>query len=222
MFFTEMFDNDDKSHSVLTNDQLLDYIKKQKSRIKRLEKDALQRESSEKGQMNGISKHGNDSQSDNSSLFWGLIDRESPFKQRLAKSALNFLMGTISKSGLGRKCVASKRSLFDRWKEKTVNCKITAISNELTDLNKSFVTLEQKSSKLKALLARSHQSNQRFQEDTTSFKKTQVDAALQLKSLKERDESERMDLLETVRMRTIETAFQYDMELAIQRAADGE
>jgi hypothetical protein len=220
-----MFDENDKSSSVLTNDQLLDYIKKQKARIKRLEKDALQKESAEKEkekeQINGTPKVGNDLQSDNSSLFWGLIDRESPFKKKLAKSALNFLIGTISKSGLGRKCVPSKRSLFDRWKEKAAQCKITAISNELTDLNKSFATLEQKSVKLKALLARSHQSNQRFQEDTTSFKKTQVDAALQLKSLKERDESERMDLLETVRMRTIETAFQYDMELAIQRAADG-
>jgi hypothetical protein len=70
-------------------------------------------------------------------------------------------------------------------------------------------------------LARTHQSNQRFQEDTTSFKKIQRDAALQMKSIKERDESERLALLETVRARTIEHAFQYDMELAIQRAADG-
>jgi hypothetical protein len=42
-----------------------------------------------------------------------------------------------------------------------------------------------------------------------------------MKSIKERDESERLALLETVRARTIEHAFQYDMELAIQRAADG-
>ena len=137
-----MFDESDKSSSVLTNDQLLDYIKKQKARIKRLEKDALQKESAEKEkeQINGTPKVRNDLQSEHSSLFWGLIDRESPFKQKLAKNALNFLIGTISKSGLGRKCVPSKRSLFDRWKEKAAQCKITAISNELTDLSKSFAT----------------------------------------------------------------------------------
>lgn len=222
-----MLDNDEKPGLALSNDQLLDYIKKQKSRIKRLEKEkeALQKENIEHERQNE-SKTGSrvnlESSTDNSSIFWGLIDKESPFKQKLAKSALNFLIGTISKSSLGRKCVISKRTLFDRWKEHMVLSKMLILSNELHDSNKSYVALEQKTAKLKALLARTHQSNQRFQEDTTSFKKIQKDAALQLKTLKERDESERMALLETVRVRTIETAFQYDMELAIQRAADGE
>jgi hypothetical protein len=221
-----MLDNDEKPGAALSNDQLLDYIKKQKSRIKRLEKEkeTLHSENVElKHQIGSKAESTVKSESsDNSSLFWGLIDKESPFKQKLAKSALNFLIGTISKSSLGRKCVISKRTLFDRWKEHIYVSKMSTLSNELQDSNKSFAALEQKTAKLKALLARTHQSNQRFQEDTTSFKKIQKDAALQLKTLKERDESERMALLETVRVRTIETAFQYDMELAIQRAADGE
>jgi hypothetical protein len=222
-----MLDIDEKPGAALSNDQLLDYIKKQKSRIKRLEKEkeTLHRENIEHERQIGSkieSTVKSESSSNNSSLFWGLIDKESPFKQKLAKSALNFLIGTISKSSLGRKCVLSKRSLFDRWKEHVFLSKISTLSIELQDSNKSFAALEQKTAKLKALLARTHQSNQRFQEDTTSFKKIQKDAALQLKTLKERDESERMALLETVRVRTIETAFQYDMELAIQRAADGE
>lgn len=221
-----MLDNDEKPGVALSNDQLLDYIKKQKSKIKRLEKEkeTLHKENVEhERQIGSQSQSGGNSalSSDNSSLFWGLIDKESPFKQKLAKSALNFLIGTISKSSLGRKCVISKRTLFDRWKEHILLSKMSTLSIELQDSNKSFVALEQKTAKLKALLARTHQSNQRFQEDTTSFKKIQKDAALQLKTLKERDESERMALLETVRVRTIETAFQYDMELAIQRAADG-
>lgn len=221
-----MLDNDERPGLALSNDQLLDYIKKQKSRIKRLEKekDTLQKENIEYERQIGSkteSKGNSESSSDNSCLFWGLIDKESPFKQKLAKSALNFFIGTISKSSLGRKCVISKRTLFDRWKEHIIIIKMRAMSNALHDSNKSYVALEQKTAKLKALLARTHQSNQRFQEDTTSFKKIQKDAALQLKTLKERDESERMALLETVRVRTIETAFQYDMELAIQRAADG-
>lgn len=220
-----MLEVDDKAGAALSNDQLLDYIKKQKAKIKRLEKEKEThlKENAERGQRVDatLGARDNSPSSSDSSLFWELIERETPFRQKLAKSALNFLVGTISKSSMGKKCVASKRTLFDRWKHETLLSKMSSISADLVDSTKSYTALEQKTAKLKALLARTHQSNQRFQEDTTSFKKIQRDAALQLKSLKERDESERLELLETVRARTIETAFQYDMELAIQRAADG-
>lgn len=219
-----MVDNEDKVANTLSNDQLLDYIKKQKARIKRLEKEKenlTKVNAEQERQIEAGVQPINSSSSDNSSLFWGLIDRESSFKQKLATSALSFLVSTISKTSLGRRYIPSRRSLFDRWKEVTIQSKIITISGALSDSHKSFAALEQKSLKLKALLARTHQSNQRFQEDTTSFQKIQKDAALQLKTLKERDESERLALLETVRAQTIETAFQYDMELAIQRAADG-
>ena len=225
-----MLDAEDKTANTLSNDQLLDYIKKQKLKIKRLEKEkeSLTKENAdqEKKILSRVSSSAqivsnSNSSSDSSSLFWGLIDRESSFKQKLATSALNNFVATITKSGLGKKYVMTRQSLFDRWKNRTLESRVNSISQELIESNKSYAALEQKSLKLKALLARTHQSNQRFQEDTTSFKKIQKDAALQLKTLKERDESERMALLETVRARTIETAFQYDMELAIQRAADG-
>lgn len=229
---------EDKSANALSNEQLLEYIKKQKAKIKKLEKDkeTLGKINVEQEQQiiaataaaaaAAVSTAGttspSHSSSDNPSLFWGLIDRESSFKQKLAKIALNSFVATIEKSSLGKKYVPSRRSLFDHWKEHTYFMKMTAIATELLESSKSYLALEQKTAKLKALLARTHQSNQRFQEDTTSFKKIQKDAELQLKSLKERDESEREALLETVRARTIETAFQYDMELAIQRAADGD
>lgn len=220
-----MLEVDDKAGAALSNDQLLDYIKKQKAKIKRLEKEkeTQLKENTEREQRVDATLGARDNvqSSSDSSLFWGLIDRETPFRQKLARSALNFLVGTISKSSMGKKSVASKRTLFDRWKHETLLSRMSSITTDLADSNKSYAALEQKTAKLKALLARTHQSNQRFQEDTTSFKKIQRDAALQLKSLKERDESERLELLETVRVRTIETAFQYDMELAIQRAADG-
>ena len=227
-----MVDVEDKTANTLSNDQLLDYIKKQKLKIKRLEKEkeSLTRENADQekkilsrvsSSAQIVSNSNSNSSSDSSSLFWGLIDRESSFKQKLATSALSNFAATITKSGLGKKYVMTRQSLFDRWKNRTLESRVNSISMELIESNKSYAALEQKSLKLKALLARTHQSNQRFQEDTTSFKKIQKDAALQLKTLKERDESERMALLETVRARTIETAFQYDMELAIQRAADG-
>ena len=219
-----MIENEDKVANTLSNEQLLDYVKKQKARIKRLEKEKetlTKLNSEQRRQIEAGAQPISSSLSDDSSLFWGLIDRESSFKQKLATTALNHLVSTISNSSLGSRSFPSRRSLFDRWRDHTIQSKIMTISGALLDSNKSFAALEQKSAKLKALLARTHQSNQRFQEDTTSFKKLQQDAALQLKTLKERDESERSALLETVRTRNIETAFQYDMELAIQRAADG-
>ena len=219
-----MIENEDKVANTLSNEQLLDYVKKQKARIKRLEKEkeTLTKLNSEQGrQIEAGAQPISSSFSDDTSLFWGLIERESLFKQKLATTALNHLVSTVSNSSLGRRCLPSRRSLFDRWRDHIIQSKIMTLSGALLDSNKSFAALEQKSAKLKALLARTHQSNQRFQEDSTSFKKIQKDAALQLKTLKERDESERSALLETVRARNIETAFQYDMELAIQRAADG-
>ena len=197
-------DTDDKAANTLSNEQLLDYIKKQKAKIKRLEKDketlgktnveqeqkiiaaiaataaaiassataaatAAQQNSTNSSNASSDSH----SSSDNSSLFWGLIGRESQFKQKLAKNTLNFLISTITKSSLGRENIPTRSSLFEKWRKHTYKMKLQSLAGELVESSKSFQALEMKTAKLKALLARTHQSNQRFQEDTTSFKKIQ-------------------------------------------------
>ena len=154
-------------------------------------------------------------------MFWDLIDKESPFQRKLATTAITLLTSTVSKSSFGKKSVQpSRRSLFDSWRVRTLELRAEAAAREASEVKAEFASLEQKTAKLKALLSRTHQANKRFEEDTTSFKRAQKDAAMQLKAMKEREDSERMALLETVRVHTIESAFQQDMELVIQRAAE--
>lgn len=57
-------------------------------------------------------------------------------------------------------------------------------------------------------------------EDTNVYRKAQEEAAAALRDLKQREAAEREALLETLRARSIEAAFQQDAELALQRAAE--
>jgi peptide deformylase len=70
---------------------------------------------------------------------------------------------------------------------------------------------------LKALLARTHQANQRNLEDTAASKKATQDVSIELNSLKQKEE---LTMLESLRVQSIDSAFQYDVELSIQRAAE--
>ena len=230
----------------LTPEQLLEYIKKQKTKIKRLEKEketlvAKHAEEIAKATVTATTEaatgkvtSSSESQSEdikvaisssslstnNGALFWDMIEKEPPFPRKLAKVALTMFMNTILKSAKGKQFQPSRRSLFDQWRLHTLEMRVEMAVRHATEAKASMQGLEQKTVKLKALLARTHQANKRFEEDTTSFKRAQKDAAQQLKAIKERDEEQRMALLETVRVRTIESAFQQDMELAIQRAAE--
>lgn len=234
------------SSASLTPEQLLEYIKKQKTKIKKLEKEketlvakhaeeiaaatiratiaTTETAESQNGdtKVATISSTASSLSSNNGALFWGMLEKEPPpsFPRKLAKAALSMLLNTIIKSNKGKQFQPSRRSLFDQWRFYTLEKRVESAVRHATEAKTNMQILEQKTVKLKALLARTHQANKRFEEDTTSFKRAQKDAAQQLKAIKERDEEQRMALLETVRVRTIESAFQQDMELAIQRAAE--
>jgi hypothetical protein len=161
-----MLDSEEKTGNTLSSEQLIDYVKKQKVRIKRLEKEKenLVKLNSEQEQQIKISASISSTEIDtksssnnSSSLYWGLIERESIFQQKLAKTALNLLVCTITKSKMGKRYIPSISSLFDRWKERIEQLKLQTVKNDLLDSSKSILVLEQKSSKLKALLARTHQ-----------------------------------------------------------------
>ena len=70
-------------------------------------------------------------------------------------------------------------------------------------------------------MSRTYQANQKNLEDSNSLKRVQKETANELKMQRQRDEMERRGLEEDLRRQAIESAFQYDMEMAIQRAADG-
>ena len=227
----------------LTPAQLLDYIKKQKVKIKKLEreKEVLAKQLSDSHDAVAAANAANaaaataaataaaaaaaaqlaaaptptPATADDRALLWGVLDvHQSPRQRQLAVAALRPLFARFDS-------VPSKqRSVFDRWHVRTLAARADASTKEAAEAKAASAALEQKTAKLKALLARTHQANKRIEEDSSSFKRAQRDAVLQLKAMREREDGERAQLLETVRVRTIESAFQQDMELAIQRAAE--
>jgi hypothetical protein len=217
------------SNSFLSNDQLLDYIKKQKQKIKRIEKENLElqqnnKEILSKSQNNSnslISKQDHTTSNVDSILFWELINinKSQPFHTKLAKVAINSLISAISKSKIG-KSFPNKHGFFSRWKNFTIYQRFLINEKQTQENSKVLKELEQRNSKLKALLARTHLSNQRNNEDANVIKRSQKEALLELKNIKEKEDNEKGLLLETLRLASIKSAFQSDIELTIQKAAE--
>lgn len=156
----------------------------------------------------------------NQVLFWDMVAKESEFNKKLAKQALSSLLGKLENSLLGKQYLMNVRNCFEKLKLHKFIQHAKDMESKYDDMTKQTVSLEQKNTKLKALLARTHQANQKNIEDNHLFKRAQEEALMELKSIKQRDESERKFLLEQVRMRSIESEFKYDVELSIQLAVD--
>ena len=164
------------SSFTLSSDQLMDYIKKQKTKIKTLENKLIKYEG-----ISGNDKNITESKESSSTyLFWEFIHKQSTFHQNLARCALSIMFARIESSKLGQQHVPTVKNLFNKWKEKSIALKLS-----------NFSSLEQKNVKLKALLARTHSINQKNIEDSNMLKQRQQDALNELKTLKERDGSER-------------------------------
>lgn len=164
--------------SSLSNEQLMDYIKKQKAKIKTLENKLIKYEGVT-GQDKANSIEAN-KESSSTYLFWEFISKQSPFHQKLAKCALTSMITTFETSQLGQQYLPTVKSLFAKWKENVMLMKLGSIT-----------ALEQKNAKLKALLARTHSINQKNIEDSNMLKQRQQEALNELKNMKERDGSER-------------------------------
>ena len=232
----------------LTPTQLLEYIKKQKLKLKKLERDKelLTKQVADShdavAAANAAAAAANDAAAAASAalshsaavvttltsadalpptdrvLLWGVLDVDTfPHQRRLAVAALRSFSSICDRNMIRP---LTRRFVFDRWRIRMLEMRADVATKEAAEAKVALAALEQKTTKLKQLLARTHQANKRFEEDSTSFKRSQRDSALQLKAMRERDDGERAQLLETVRVRTIESAFQQDMELAIQRAAE--
>ena len=72
--------------------------------------------------------------------------------------------------------------------------------------------------KLKALLARTHQANQRNLEEYGNLKRAQQEAEVELRQSEMKNNAELHSLREAIRASSIATAFQYDVDLLIQQA----
>ena len=80
--------------------------------------------------------------------------------------------------------------------------------------------MEQRIVKLKALLARTHQANQRNLEEFDNMKKAKLSKEDELKLNEMKANAELNSLREAVRANSITSAFQYDIDILIQNAGD--
>lgn len=90
----------------------------------------------------------------------------------------------------------------------------TCLRNALTKFY-----LSNRVAKLKSLLARMHQSNQKSQEYSVSARQGQLEAAQELRQRVDKEEAQNRALAEQLRCLSFESAFHTDIELAIEKAA---
>ena len=87
-------------------------------------------------------------------------------------------------------------------------------------IDANIIIKQNRISKLKTLLARTHQANQRNLEEFGNLKRAQREAEDELRQSEEKNNAELTTLREAVRAQSITSAFQYDVDILIQRAAD--
>lgn len=102
----------------------------------------------------------------------------------------------------------------DFWKEDFRRKNVKSIKQSENTIH----VLEQRVSKLKALLARTHQHSQKNFEEFSNLKRAQQEAADELRSSEIKSNEELKTLREVVRENSVLNAFQYDVDILIQKA----
>ena len=96
--------------------------------------------------------------------------------------------------------------------------RLTKLTNDLKESTNNNAQMEQRIVKLKALLARTHQANQRNLEEFDNMKKAKLSKDDELKLHEMKANAELNSLREAVRANSITSAFQYDIDILIQNA----
>lgn len=219
----------------LSSEQLIDYIKHQKVKISKLttEKDSLkaqldikQRELQEGNILvpndSAVSLPVTITSNERPDLvFWGLIDRQPEWQKKIARSAISSMIIALRDYFYRLHPAITLHGAYDKWKSYATQKRLHQSTVSLEEAHKVNMGLEQRVVKLKSLLSRTYQANQRTIEDTDSMKRAQQEVVEELRNLKLREEDEKRTLEESLRQQSVESAFHYDMELIIQRAADG-
>ena len=201
-------------------EQLLEYIKKQKLKIKRLqtENDALTKSLSS---VQLIDKDKSGPNAAESEPEPGMTSSADPqHRQKSSKAAAANMLNLARYLDLFHKTETphTLRSSFMHWKLLDSLGRLTSLSKELETAKTANTAMEQRITKLKALLARTHQANQRNLEEFDNLKKAQKNAEGELKSAEMKTNAELNSLKEVVRATSITSAFQYDIDILIQNA----
>jgi hypothetical protein len=140
----------------LSTDQLLNYIKKQKAKIKQLE---IENEELLKTNQKFSTLTIPDN-NDESKLFWRTVIQDTnSFKSRVGRSVMSNFIHILSKKLKGKNDHDLKTS-FLIWKTSTIEKRAAAAVAAAEEAKENLQQSEQRITKLKALLARTHQSKQ--------------------------------------------------------------
>ena len=137
------------------------------------------------------------------------------------RAAVAYLLNTLLRD-IVKPSSMTVRTMFGQWKERFCggDSERTKIVKDLEVSRQANAAMEQRITKLKALLARTHQANQRNLEEFDNLKKTQKEAEGEMKNMDLKKDAELESLKEVVRASSITNAFQYDIDILIQNAAD--
>ena len=197
----------------LTKPQLLDFIKRQKLKIKKLETEnsELLEKLAAASNSEVVFPTNSPSSGNSPNSTSELLRSKSPFHKLLIKSSLRSLFRYSQNSK------SSPVQYFNRWKVNAQAVRLADLEHKLEETTKNSLELEKRCLKLKGLLSRTHQANKQQSEDTNAFKRAQREATQELRN----HAQEKLALLEEVRARDIESAFHQDLEIYIQKAAEG-
>lgn len=155
--------------NTLSTEQLLEYIKKQKARIKRLEKETESLKNEREQLKLAQIERSNVTDGSNPAFFWELIEREKPFKRKLAKAALQSLVTVVQCSSHSKTALLrlhnAKGIFFNKWKTYTLQDQLHKSTSQCDELRHCLIQTEQRIGKLKGLLAKTHHANQRNMEE---------------------------------------------------------
>lgn len=193
--------------SRLTVDQLLEYVKKQNAKVKKLklENDEFRSQ---------LENRTSESQSNQG--FWRDIRCRPVWQQQLARGVLHYLFQSILRP---KNFLIQLRRAFLQWHRACFEIKISQLEMKISDASETKSQLEQRVAKLKTLLAKMHQSNQKNVEDTVIARKNQLEIALEYQQRMTQEEAEKQALEEQLRCLAFESALHSDMEFAIEKAA---
>jgi hypothetical protein len=194
--------------SRLTVEQLLDYVKKQNAKVKKLklENDEIRSQLESAAPQAHTTGDG----------FWREIGSRPEWQQRLAHGAVSYLLQSLQKPN---ESFNQLRRAFLHWHRLVAELDSIQVKKKLSEAFESQSQLEQRVSKLKTLLARMHQSNQKNVEDTVLARKNQLEIALEYQQRMTLEEAEKQALEEQLRCLAFESALHSDMELVIEKAA---
>lgn len=205
--------NDSEGHthnsivSRLTVDQLLDYVKKQNAKVKKLkmENDEF------RSQLEIRSPELHSGQG-----FWRDIHNRPVWQKQLAQGVLHYFLQSISRP---RSSLSQLRQAFLHWCRLSAEIKSAELVTKVMEASETRAQLEQRVVKLKTLLAKMHQSNQKNVEDTVLARKNQLEIALEYQQRMTQEEAEKQALEEQLRCLAFESALHSDMEFVIEKAA---